>query len=61
LTPLTTLTFFLSPTVVYHTLSTPARAVNGSSSLEEANEALHAIGLKTELDLEREKYRAQKK
>src|SRR3989338_8942083 len=61
LTPLTTLTFFLSPTVVYHTLSTPARAVNGTSSLEEANEALHAIGIKTELDLEREKYRAQKK
>ena len=61
LTPLTTLTFFLSPTVVYHTLSTPARAVNGTSSLEEANEALHAIGIKTELDLERERYRAQKK
>jgi hypothetical protein len=32
--------------------------VRESSSLEEANDALHAIGIKTELDLEREKYRA---
>jgi len=61
LTPLTTLTFFLSPTVVFHTLSRPGQAVSGSSSLEEANEALHAIGLKTELDLEREKYQSGKK
>ncbi len=60
LTPLTTLTFFLSPATVFHTLSRPARAVSGSSSLEEANQALHAIGLKTELDLEREKYQAEK-
>jgi hypothetical protein len=28
-----------------------------SRSLQQANEALHAIGLKTELDLERERYR----
>lgn len=61
LTPLTTLTFFLSPTVVFHTLSRPAQAVNQSSSLEEANQALHAIGIKTELDLEREKFQAQNK
>ncbi len=61
LTPLTTLTFFLSPTVVFHTLSRPAQAVSQSSSLEEANQALHAIGLKTELDLEREKYQPEKK
>ena len=61
LTPLTTLTFFLSPTVVIHTLSRPAQAAKESSSLEEANQALHAIGLKTELDLERERYQAQKK
>lgn len=62
LTPLTTLTFFLSPEVVCRTLSRPAQAVSRSASLEEANEALHAIGLKTELDLERESYeRGQKK
>lgn len=60
LTPLTTLTFFLSPTVIFHALSRPAQAVSESSSLEEANQALHAIGLKTELDLEREKYQAGK-
>jgi len=28
--------------------------------LEEANDALHAIGIKTELDLERERYGAAK-
>ncbi|MBI4529752.1 MAG: DUF1152 domain-containing protein [Deltaproteobacteria bacterium] len=56
LTPLTTLTFFLSSCVVFDTLSRPARALEGSSCLEEANDALHALGMKTELDLEREKY-----
>lgn len=60
LTPLATITFFLSPTVVYRTLSRPAQALSASSSVEEANQALHALGLKTELDLERERYRAEK-
>lgn len=59
LTPLTTLTFFLSPDVLFRTLSRPARVLKDCSSLEEANEALHAIGLKTELDLEREKYQQE--
>jgi hypothetical protein len=58
LTPLTALTFFISTEKLFHTLSRPAQVVNGSSSLEEANDALHAIGIKTELDLEREKSRA---
>lgn len=57
LTPLTALTFFLSTSVLYETLSRPAQAVRLSASLEEANDALHAIGIKTELDLERERYR----
>jgi hypothetical protein len=61
LTPLTALTFFLSPTKVFDTLARPAQAVSQSGSLEEANEALHAIGVKTELDLERERYRAGNK
>ena len=61
LTPLTALTFFLSTTVLYETLSHPARAVAGCATLEQANEALHAIGIKTELDLERERYRMTKK
>jgi hypothetical protein len=50
-----TVTFYLSPRVVYEKVSKPARLVSGSRSLEEANEALHSIGLFTELDLEREK------
>jgi hypothetical protein len=57
LTPLTALTFFLSATQLFHTLALPAQAVLESSSLEDANDALHAIGIKTELDLERERYR----
>jgi hypothetical protein len=53
---LTTLTFFLSTTALYETLSLPAQAVRKCTSLEQANEALHAIDIKTELDLERERY-----
>ncbi|HEY2990982.1 MAG TPA: DUF1152 domain-containing protein [Candidatus Binatia bacterium] len=56
LTPLTTLTFFLSATVLFETLSRPAQVARDCSSLEEANDALHAIGVKTELDLERARY-----
>jgi len=61
LTPLTALTFYLSPSVVFQSLSRPARSVAQSTSLEEANEALHAMGLKTELDLERDRYRNAEK
>jgi hypothetical protein len=57
LTPLTILTFFMSPTVVFETLSPPARTVSTSANLEQANDALHDLGIKTELDLERERYR----
>jgi hypothetical protein len=53
LTPLTTLTFFMSPTKVFETLSRPARAVRRSSTLDEANDALHVIDIRTELDYER--------
>ena len=56
LTPLTTITFFLSPTVVLDTLSIPAQAVRGSASLDGANEALHSVGIVTELDRERSEY-----
>ncbi len=61
LTPLTALIFFLSTTKLFRTLSRPAQAVSESLSLEAANDALHAIGIRTELDLEREKYRAGNK
>jgi hypothetical protein len=53
LTPLTTLTFFLSPAKAFGTLSRTAQAVRQSSSLDEANDALHAINIRTELDYER--------
>lgn len=55
LTPLATLTFYLSAPVLFHTLSRPAQAVAASDSLEAANDALHQLGIKTELDLERER------
>jgi hypothetical protein len=61
LTPLTALTFFVSATKLFQTLSRPAQAVRASSSLEEANDALHALGIKTELDLERERFTAAQK
>ncbi|MGE5307055.1 MAG: DUF1152 domain-containing protein [Alphaproteobacteria bacterium] len=57
LTPLTALTFFMSASLLYETLSRPAQAVRTCATLESANDALHAIGIKTELDLERERYR----
>jgi hypothetical protein len=60
LTPLTALIFFMSATKLFRTLARPAQVVSQSSSLEEANDALHAIGIKTELDLERERYAAAK-
>ncbi|NOT55501.1 MAG: DUF1152 domain-containing protein [Deltaproteobacteria bacterium] len=55
LTPLTTLTFYLSPTIVYQSVARPARAVASSTALDEANDALHRLGIKSELDLERER------
>ncbi|HET8562834.1 MAG TPA: DUF1152 domain-containing protein [Candidatus Binatia bacterium] len=61
LTPLTGLTFFISTTTLFRSLSRPAQAVSQAISLEEANDALHAIGIKTELDLERERYLPSKK
>jgi len=53
LTPLSTVTFFVNPRVVFNTLSAPAQAVRDSTTLDAANDALHGIGLRTELDVER--------
>jgi hypothetical protein len=53
LTPLTALTFFISTTILFESLARPARALLHSSSLEQANEALHGLGIRTELDYER--------
>jgi hypothetical protein len=60
LTPLTALTFFISTTKLYETLARPAQAVRGSASLDQANDALHDIGIRTELDYEREYYAASR-
>jgi len=57
LTPLSTLTFYLTPSAVFESVARPARAVASSNSLEEANTALNALDIKTELDLERERAR----
>jgi hypothetical protein len=57
LTPLATLIFFMSVTKLFHTLAKPAQALLASSSLEQANDALHAVGIRTELDYEREIYK----
>ncbi len=59
LTPLTALTFFMSPIVLFDSLSRPARAVHRSTSLDEANDALHAIGIGTELDFERSLHKSR--
>jgi hypothetical protein len=60
LTPLTALTFFMSATKLYETLGRPAQAVRESASLDQANDALHDIGIRTELDYEREYYAASR-
>ena len=57
LTPLTTLIFFMFATKLLHTLARPAQALLHSVSLEQANDALHAIGIRTELDYERRIYK----
>ena len=54
MTPLTTLTFFMSATKLYETLSWPAQALKNSTSIDEANNALHELGIYTELDFERD-------
>ena len=61
LTPLTALTFFISTMKLYDTLARPAQAVRHSSSLDQANDALHAIDIRTELDYERKYYQAMER
>jgi hypothetical protein len=54
LTSIAALTIYLDPTVVMRTSARLARAVADANSLEDANRALHELGVRTELDLERE-------
>jgi hypothetical protein len=53
LSPLGALTFYFSPTVAVETVAKLARAALDSDSLEHANDVLHGLGVRTELDFER--------
>ena len=48
------LTLYLDVGATIEAAGRLARAVDGAADLEQANDALHAIGVRTELDLERE-------
>jgi hypothetical protein len=59
LTPLGALTFFFDPAAAAHSAVPLATAVSPAASLEEAHEALTAMGIRTELELERERARTR--
>ncbi len=50
-----TVTFYFLPSVLFEN-SKMAQAVSKSKSIEEANDALHLLDIRTELDLERDMY-----
>src|SRR5205085_7832247 len=54
LSSIAALTIYLDVGAMINACGRLARAVDGARSLEEANEALRALGVQTELDLERE-------
>lgn len=54
LTSLATITFYLDVDATIRAAGRLALAVDGAQSLEEANQALNDIGVRTELDLERD-------
>jgi hypothetical protein len=53
-TALASVTFYFDVAVAYEKLGRLAQAVDPASNLEEANDALRALGVRTELDLERD-------
>jgi hypothetical protein len=55
LSPVATLTFFFDIGVAMRSVARLARAVAEAPSLEAANDALHALGVRSELDVERER------
>jgi hypothetical protein len=59
LTPLGALTFFFDPAAAARSAVPLASAVSGAASLEEAHEALTEMGVRTELELERERARGR--
>ena len=60
LTPLGALTFLFDPVAAANSAIPLATAVSPAASLEEAHEALMGMGVRTELDLERERAAATK-
>ena len=54
LSPLAAITFYLEVEAVIKAIGRLALAVDEATSIEQANDALNAIGVRTELDLERE-------
>jgi hypothetical protein len=58
LSPVGALTFYLNPVAAVGSAARLAAAVMDAGSLEEANDVLNALGVRTELDLEREAARA---
>ncbi len=57
LSPICTITFYLSPRVLYEHLSAPARAVRDAPSLEAASTILEKQGIRTEYAFEKEMLR----
>jgi hypothetical protein len=53
LSPLGAITFYFDPTKAVSSMARLASTVSGAGGLEEANDRLHALGLRTELDFER--------
>jgi hypothetical protein len=61
LSPIGALTFYLDPVAAVSSAARLAAAVMDAGSLEEANDLLNALGVRTELDLEREAARAERR
>ena len=55
LSPVAALTFYFDVRAATGSVARLARAVRDAPSLEDANDALHALGVRTELDVERER------
>jgi len=53
LSPLGAMTFYFDPEIAVASVARLAREVRAAESLEQANDMLHALGVKTELDYER--------
>jgi len=55
-----TVTFYFSPSTLFEN-SQLARAISKCKTIEDANDALHLLNIRTELDLERDLYREKSK